>query len=86
MVANCHREGMSTESGDVHVRSERFFLIADNKAIPMIVVMPSGRAQKNDRAEGNVFAAAPAFAKFEDDVLKDVILTICGCHSVRISR
>ena len=31
-------------------------LIADGKAVPMIVVMPNGRAQKNDRAEGNVFA------------------------------
>ena len=37
-------------------------LIADGKAVPMIVVMPNGRAQKNDRAEGNVFATAPAFA------------------------
>jgi hypothetical protein len=26
-------------------------LIADKKAVPMIVVMPNGRAQKNDRAE-----------------------------------
>ena len=33
-------------------------LIADGKAVPMIVVMPNGRAQKNDRAEGNVFASA----------------------------
>ena len=31
-------------------------LIADGKAEPMIIVMPNGRAQKNDRAEGNVFA------------------------------
>ena len=34
-------------------------LIADGKAVPMIVVMPNGRAQKNDRAEGNSMAAAP---------------------------
>ena len=34
-------------------------LIADGKAVPMIVVMPNGRAQKNDRAEGNVMASAP---------------------------
>ena len=31
-------------------------LLADGKAVPMIVVMPNGRAQKNDRAEGDVFA------------------------------
>ena len=36
----------------------------------MIVVMPNGRAQKNDRAEGNVFATAPAFADFERDLLE----------------
>ena len=45
-------------------------LIADGKAVPMIVVMPNGRAQKNDRAEGNVFASAPAFAEFEEDLLE----------------
>lgn len=61
-------------------------LIADKKAVPMIVVMPNGRAQKNDRAEGNVFAAAPAFAKFEDDLLKDVIPTIESRYSVDVDR
>ena len=30
-------------------------LLAEGKVTPMIVVMPNGRAQKNDRAEGNVF-------------------------------
>lgn len=48
-------------------------LIADGKAVPMIVVMPNGRAQKNDRSEGNVFESAPAFAVFERDLLDDVI-------------
>ena len=48
-------------------------LIADGKAVPMIVVMPNGRAQKNDRAEGDIFAAAPAFETFERDLLDDVI-------------
>ena len=40
-------------------------LIADGNAVPMIIVMPNGRAQPNDRAEGNVMASAPAFAVFE---------------------
>jgi uncharacterized protein len=48
-------------------------LIADGKAVEMIVVMPNGRAQKNDRAEGNVMASAPAFAVFEKDLLEDLI-------------
>ncbi|RCS44011.1 esterase family protein [Bremerella cremea] len=57
-------------------------LIADRKAVPMIVVMPNGRAQKNDRAEGNVFASAPSFATFEKDLLDDVIPAIDAKYSV----
>jgi enterochelin esterase-like enzyme len=61
-------------------------LTADGKATPMIVVMPNGRAQKNDRAEGDVFASAPAFAAFEEDLLKDVIPTIESRYSVHTDR
>ncbi len=61
-------------------------LIADGKAVPMIVVMPNGRAQKNDRAEGNVMAAAPAFATFEKDLLEDVIPAIESRYSVNNDR
>jgi enterochelin esterase-like enzyme len=61
-------------------------LLAEGKVGPMIVVMPNGRAQKNDRAEGNVFAAAPAFAAFEQDLLKDVIPTIESRYSVQADR
>jgi enterochelin esterase-like enzyme/acetyl esterase/lipase len=61
-------------------------LIADGKAVPMIVVMPNGRAQKNDRAEGDVFASAPAFATFERDLLDDVIPAIESKYSVDTSR
>jgi len=61
-------------------------LIADGKAVPMIVVMPNGRAQKNDRAEGDVFASAPAFATFEQDLLKDLIPAIEARYSVRTDR
>ncbi len=61
-------------------------LIADGKAVPMIIVMPNGRAQPNDRAEGNVFAAAPAFAKFDEDLLGSVIPTIESRYSVTADR
>jgi enterochelin esterase-like enzyme len=61
-------------------------LLAEGKVVPMIVVMPNGRAQKNDRAEGNVFAAAPAFAAFEQDLLKDVIPAIESRYSVQADR
>jgi enterochelin esterase-like enzyme len=61
-------------------------LLADGKAVPMIIVMPNGRAQKNDRAEGDVFASAPAFAAFEQDLLHDVIPTIEARYSVQADR
>jgi enterochelin esterase-like enzyme len=61
-------------------------LIADEKAVPMIVVMPNGRAQPNDRAEGNVFASAPAFATFERDLLTDLIPFIESTYSVMVER
>ena len=61
-------------------------LLAEGKITPMIVVMPNGRARKNDRAEGNVFASAPAFAAFEQDLLKDVIPTIESRYSVKADR
>lgn len=57
-------------------------LIAGKKARPMIVVMPNGRAEKNDRAEGNVYAHAPAFGNFERDLLDDVIPAIEAKYSV----
>lgn len=61
-------------------------LIADGMAKPMIIVMPNGRAQKNDRAEGDVFAAAPAFAAFEQDLLNDVIPFIDSRFSTLATR
>ncbi len=61
-------------------------LIADGLAQPMIIVMPNGRAQPNDRAEGNVFASAPAFAVFERDLLDDVIPAIESRYSASTAR
>ncbi|MEO6317116.1 MAG: alpha/beta hydrolase-fold protein [Chitinophagaceae bacterium] len=50
-------------------------LYADGKIEPMIVVMPNGRAIKDDRATGNIMAAdkVQAFATFEKDLLNDLI-------------
>jgi enterochelin esterase-like enzyme len=61
-------------------------LIAQRKAVPMIIVMPNGRAQANDRAEGNVYAGAAAFANFEHDLLDDVIPAIEARYSVSSVR
>ncbi|MBN2012115.1 esterase [candidate division KSB1 bacterium] len=50
-------------------------LHAENKIEPMIVVMPNGRAMKDDRATGNIMAPdkVEAFATFEKDLLNDLI-------------
>lgn len=50
-------------------------LYAEGKLAPMIVVMPNGRAMKDDRATGNVMAPdrVEAFAAFEKDLLNDLI-------------
>lgn len=50
-------------------------LYAEGKIEPMIVVMPNGRAMKDDRAVGNVFdpEKVEAFATFEQDLLNDLI-------------
>ncbi|MEO7719799.1 MAG: alpha/beta hydrolase-fold protein [Capsulimonas sp.] len=61
-------------------------LYADGKAQPMVVVFPNGRAQPNDRAEGDVMKSAPAFAAFESDLLKDVIPYMESHYSVRNDR
>lgn len=61
-------------------------LIADHKMVPMIVVMPNGRAQRNDRAQGDVFQSAPAFAVFERDLLDDVMPFIETRYSVKADR
>jgi enterochelin esterase-like enzyme len=50
-------------------------LYAENKIEPMIVVMPNGRATKDDSAKGNIMAPdkVQAFATFEKDLLNDLI-------------
>ena len=50
-------------------------LYAQSAAEPLIIVMPNGRAMKDDRAVGNIFDSAKvqAFATFEQDLLNDLI-------------
>lgn len=61
-------------------------LIADGKAQPMIIVLPNGRAQKDDRPGPNAMATAPAFAVFERDLLDDLIPAIEKRYSVTSDR
>jgi len=62
-------------------------LLADKRIVPMIVVMPNGRASAEppagNRAGGNAFAA---FANFEKDLLKDVIPHVESHYSVQADR
>jgi Enterochelin esterase and related enzymes len=50
-------------------------LYADKKAEPMIIVLPNGRAMKDDRAVGNIYdgTRVQAFATFEKDLINDLI-------------
>jgi enterochelin esterase-like enzyme len=53
-------------------------LIADKAAVPMIVVIPNGRALADDSATGNQFASekVAGFARFEQDLLDNLIPAI----------
>jgi enterochelin esterase-like enzyme len=63
-------------------------LYAENKIKPMIVVLPNGRAMKDDRAVGNIFdkEKVEAFANFEKDLLTDLIPYIQKKYPVYTDR
>ena len=63
-------------------------LYAEKKIVPMIVVMPNGRAMKNDSAIGNIYdqEKQKAFANFEPDLLNDVIPFIESKYPVKSDR
>ncbi len=59
-------------------------LYADKKAVPMIVVLPNGRATKDFKK--NPFQDQGAFAVFEKDLLNDLIPFIEKTYSVKPDR
>jgi enterochelin esterase-like enzyme len=61
-------------------------LYADKKAVPMIVVMPNGRAAKEDRPGGDFKGQFPAFERFEDDLLKDLIPFVEKTYPTKADR
>jgi enterochelin esterase-like enzyme len=63
-------------------------LYAEKKIEPMIVVMPNGRAMKDDRAVGNIFDSVKvqAFETFEKDLLNDLIPFIEKTYPVYQNR
>jgi enterochelin esterase-like enzyme len=61
-------------------------LYADMKAVPMIVVMPNGRAAKDVTARDPIPKQSPAFAVFEKDLLTDLIPFVEKTYSVKADR
>lgn len=61
-------------------------LIADKKAVPMVVVMPNGRAAKNMTPRTPWSEQTPAFAAFEDDLLKDLMPAVEKKYAVKTDR
>ncbi len=61
-------------------------LIADHQAVPMILVMPNGRAQADDRPGPNAMATAPAFGVFDKDLLGSLIPFIESKYAVKADR
>ncbi len=63
-------------------------LYAEGKLKPMIVVLPNGRAMKDDRATGNIMAPdkVQAFATFEQDLLEDLIPFVEKTYPVKKDR
>ncbi|WP_461639117.1 alpha/beta hydrolase-fold protein [Labilibaculum euxinus] len=63
-------------------------LYAQKKVEPMIVVLPNGRAMKDDRAVGNIYDSlkVAAFATFEKDLISDLIPYIEKSYPVFADR
>jgi len=63
-------------------------LYADKKLVPMIVVLPNGRAMKDDSAGGNMFDTekVKAFETFGQDLLNDIIPFIESKYPVKDGR
>src|SRR5688572_26864006 len=61
-------------------------LYADKKAVPMVVVMPNGRASKDLTARDPIPKQSPAFAAFEKELLTDLIPFIEKTYSTKTAR
>ena len=61
-------------------------LYADGKALPMIIVMPNGRASQTLTARDPIPKQSPAFAAFEKELLNDLIPFIEKSYPVQADR
>jgi enterochelin esterase-like enzyme len=87
-----HGIGGNQDEWRGYVRADAILdnLIADGKAVPMIVVMPNGRALPDDRSppQERIFTPenAAGFAKFERDLLDFLIPAVEAQYSVYADR
>ncbi|HUG89581.1 MAG TPA: alpha/beta hydrolase-fold protein [Planctomycetaceae bacterium] len=72
-----------TRGGAAHVLDN---LYADGKAVPMIVVLPNGRASKDLTPRDPIPRQSPAFAAFEQELLTDLIPFIEQTYPVKGDR
>lgn len=61
-------------------------LYAEKKAVPMIVVLPNGRASNDVTARDPIPKQSPAFAEFEKDLLNNLIPAIEKRYAVKSDR
>src|SRR5581483_1073419 len=73
-----------TRGGAAHVILDNLY--ADRKAVPMIVVLPNGRAAKGVGPRDPIPKQSPAFAAFEQDLLRDLIPFIEKTYPVKADR
>jgi enterochelin esterase-like enzyme len=75
-------------TGYIHAHTILDNLIADGKAVPMIVVMPNGRALPDDHPPKEIYSPehAAGFAKFERDLLDCLIPAIQAKYPTRTDR
>jgi enterochelin esterase-like enzyme len=73
-----------TRGGSANVILDNLY--ADKKAVPMIVVLPNGRASKDLTARSPFNQQGPAFAAFEKDLLNDLIPFIEKTYPVKADR
>jgi enterochelin esterase-like enzyme len=73
-----------TRGGRAHVVLDNLY--ADKKAVPMIVVLPNGRASKTLTARDPIPKQSPAFALFEKELLTDLIPFIEKTYAVKADR
>jgi enterochelin esterase-like enzyme len=77
-------ENKWTRGGSAEVILDNLY--ADKKAVPMIVVLPNGRAAKDLTRRDPIPKQSPAFAAFEKDLLTDLIPFIEKTYSVKQDR